>query len=77
MPSAAHPVNVPRLAPSCPPSAVRAQREKVLKQATEGATDDGSYKGMNAYIDYRKVGCGQTACEYMLCMLSGSLAAED
>ncbi|GLC54966.1 hypothetical protein PLESTB_000925700 [Pleodorina starrii] len=32
----------------------RAQREKVLKQATEGVTDDGTYKGMNAYIDYRK-----------------------
>ncbi|GIL70458.1 hypothetical protein Vretimale_3609 [Volvox reticuliferus] len=32
----------------------RAQREKVLKQATEGAVDDGTYKGMNSYIDYRK-----------------------
>lgn len=32
----------------------RAQREKVLRQATEGATEDGTYKGMNSYIDYRK-----------------------
>ncbi|KXZ53511.1 hypothetical protein GPECTOR_7g961 [Gonium pectorale] len=32
----------------------RAQRERVLKQATDGVTDDGTYKGMNAYIDYRK-----------------------
>ncbi|KAG2437604.1 hypothetical protein HYH02_011244 [Chlamydomonas schloesseri] len=34
----------------------RAQREAVLKQATDGAAagDDGTYKGMNAYVDYRK-----------------------
>lgn len=40
------------------PSAMcRARREEVLKQATaaEGAADDGTYKGMNAYVDYRKV----------------------
>ncbi|KAG2486209.1 hypothetical protein HYH03_015171 [Edaphochlamys debaryana] len=34
----------------------RAQREKVLRQATDAgeAADDGQYKGMNSYIDYRK-----------------------
>ncbi|KAG2429293.1 hypothetical protein HXX76_011061 [Chlamydomonas incerta] len=33
----------------------RARREAVLKQATgEGGGDDGTYKGMNAYTDYRK-----------------------
>lgn len=32
----------------------RARREAVLRQATEGAQEDTSYKGMNDYIDYRK-----------------------
>jgi len=31
----------------------RALREKVLKQATDGVQDDGTYKGTNNYIDYR------------------------
>ena len=33
---------------------LRARREAVLRQATQGAQEDGSYKGMNDYIDYRK-----------------------
>ena len=32
----------------------RALREAVLKQS-EGVADDGTYKGTNAYIDYRQV----------------------
>lgn len=31
----------------------RALREKVLAQQAEGAKDDGTYKGLNNYIDYR------------------------
>jgi RING finger protein 113A len=32
----------------------RARREAVLRQAVEGAENDGTYKGMNDYIDYRQ-----------------------
>ena len=32
----------------------RALRERVLEQATAGTSDDGTYKGMNNYIDHRK-----------------------
>ena len=33
----------------------RARREAVLKQAVEGTTADGVYKGINNYIDYTAV----------------------
>ena len=36
------------------PSYCRALRERVLAQATASASDDGTYKGMNNYIDHRK-----------------------
>jgi hypothetical protein len=35
----------------------RALREKVLKQGEGEVEDDGTYKGMTGYVDYRKVHC--------------------
>ncbi len=41
-----------RLTQGC--ACLRARREAVLRQATDGEQDDGTYKGMNDYVDYRK-----------------------
>lgn len=42
----------------------RARREAVLKQAVEGATADGVYKGINNYIDYTAVRAVAGALRY-------------
>lgn len=42
------------LIPTCHTSSYyRAQRERVLKQATGETATDNQYRGMNSYVDYR------------------------